>query len=122
MLRPTLDFPRTVDQQTEHLRAVAIGRGWVVVREFADRPNSVRKGVDRRPGQEALINAIRDRRIDIVCSSSISRIGKSQSDLIACLEACRLAGVSVWIEDRGIDAACPSGLSLFDRSQMRPTG
>src|SRR5262245_11615373 len=115
--RSSLDYPHTVDQQTDRLRAVAIEREWAVVQEFTDRPNSVRKGLDRRPGQDALINAIRDRRVDVVCVSSICRLGKSSVDLISLIETCRVAGVSVWAVDQQIDALS-DGFSLFRLNEL----
>ena len=53
------DCPLSADEQIEHLRTVASERGWTVDHVFSDRPTTVRKGQDRRPGELALIEAIR---------------------------------------------------------------
>jgi DNA invertase Pin-like site-specific DNA recombinase len=115
--RPSLDYPLPVDRQIDQLKAVAAERGWDFVQEFTDRPNTVRKGVDCRPGQEALINAVRCGRVDVVCVSSICRLGKSLIDLATCLEACRAAQVGVWFDDQQIDTST-SSLSVFNVSEL----
>ena len=48
---------------------------------FTDRPTSAR-GPDRRPGEAALIDAIRNGTIDRVLIWSVCRIGKSLPDLV----------------------------------------
>jgi DNA invertase Pin-like site-specific DNA recombinase len=116
--RSSPDYPLTAEQQIDYLRAVADDHGWIVVRAFADRPTSVRRGIDRRPGEAALIDAIRSGEIDRVCISSICRIGKTLADLVSFLATCRSARVALWVNDQRIDTATSNGLSLFDFTAM----
>ena len=88
------------------------------MRVFTDRPTSVRKGLDRRPGEAALLDVIRGSEIDRVCIASICRIGKTLADLVAILEACRSVGVSLWVDDQRIDTARSNGTMLFEVSEM----
>jgi DNA invertase Pin-like site-specific DNA recombinase len=83
---------------------------------FIDRPTTVRK--DRRPGEAALIDLVRNGAIEKVLLWSIDRVGRSLIDLVAFMETCRTAGVSLWLDEQGIDTAGSNGLPLFDVTQM----
>ena len=116
--RSSPDCPVSADEQIKHLRNVASERGWTVSHLFADRPTSVQKGQDRRPGESALIAAIRSGAIDRVLIWSIDRIGKSLADLIGFIETCRSAHVALNLYDEGFDSETSNGLSLFDVSAL----
>lgn len=116
--RSSPEFPLTIDQQIDRLRAVADNRGWTVARVFTVRPTSVRKGLDRRPGEMSLLDAIRSGEIDRVAIASMCRIGRTLADLVSFLETCRSAGVSLWVDDQRIDTATSNGLDLFAVGEM----
>jgi DNA invertase Pin-like site-specific DNA recombinase len=116
--RSSLDYPLTAEQQVDRLKAVADEHGWAVARVLTDRPTSVRKGLDRRPGEAALLDVIRSGDIDRVCISSVDRVGRSLVELASFLEACRLARVSLWIDEQRIDTATCNGMSLFDLAAL----
>jgi DNA invertase Pin-like site-specific DNA recombinase len=111
--RSSPDYPLTADQQIDRLTAVVDEHGWTVGRVFTDRPTSVQKGLDRRLGEAALLDAIRNGEIDMVCISSICRVGKTVPDLVSFLETCRLAGVSLWIDEQHVETA-----ALFDFASL----
>jgi DNA invertase Pin-like site-specific DNA recombinase len=114
--RTSSDCPLSADEQIERLQAIAGQRGWTVVHIFTDRPMSVRKGQDRRPGEVALIDLIRRGAIDRVLIWSIDRIGKTLIDLVAFIETCRLAGAAVHLDQQDIDTDGSEG--LFDLTEM----
>ena len=116
--RSSPDCPVSADEQIKHLRNVASERGWTVSHLFADRPTSVQKGQDRRPGESALIEAIRSGAIDRILIRSIDRIGKALADLIGFIETCRSAHVALNLHDEGFDSETSNGLSLFDVSAL----
>jgi DNA invertase Pin-like site-specific DNA recombinase len=116
--RTSPDCLLSADEQIERLRAIAAERGWTVGHVFSDRPTTTRKGQDRRPGELALIEAIRSGAIDRVLVSSIDRIGKSLVELVGFMENCRLHDVSLWVEEQRLDTATSNGMSLFDLSTM----
>jgi DNA invertase Pin-like site-specific DNA recombinase len=116
--RSSLDCPLTADQQIECLETVAAKRGWTIVQVYSDRPTTVRKGVDRRPGETALLDAIRSDVVDRIAFWSVDRVGRSLVELVGLLETCRCAGTAVWIEEQQIDTASSVGMSLFDFSRM----
>ena len=85
---------------------------------FTDRPTTVRKGQDRRPGELALIDAIRSGAIDRVLVWSLCRVGRSLTELVGFLETCRARGVAVYLHEQQIDTATSNGVSLFDVSAL----
>jgi DNA invertase Pin-like site-specific DNA recombinase len=116
--RTSSDCPLSTNEQTERLRQIAAERGWTITRAFADRPTSVKKGQDRRPGELALLDAIRSGGFDKVLLWSVCRIGRTLADLVAFMETCRSADVAVYPDHEKIDSAETNGLSLFDLSAM----
>ena len=54
--------------------------------------------LDRRPGEVALIDAIRSGAIDKVLLWSMCRIGKSLIELVGFMETCRTNSVSVYLD------------------------
>ena len=116
--RSSPDCPLTADEQIGQLSKVAAERGWTVAHVFADCPTSVKKDQDRRPGELALIGAIRSRAIDRVLIWSIDRVGKCLVDLIGFIETCRSARVALNLHNEGFDSETSNGLSLFDVSTL----
>jgi DNA invertase Pin-like site-specific DNA recombinase len=116
--RTSPDCPLSADEQIERLTTIANACGWTVTNVFSDRPASVRRGLDRRPGEVALMEVIRKGAIDRVAIWSIDRIGRSLIELVAFLDACRTADVSVFMHEQRVDSAASDGLLLFDVAAM----
>jgi len=116
--RTSPDCVLSTDQQIEELKRVASERGWSVAHVFTDRPMTVRKGQDRRPGELALLDAIRSGAIDSVLIHGIDRIGRSLPELVGFLQTCRAAGVGLWLCQEKLDTASSNGMSLFDLAEM----
>jgi DNA invertase Pin-like site-specific DNA recombinase len=93
-------------------------RGWVVTGVFTDKPMPLKRGRERRPGETALRDAIRQGGVQKVLIWSIDRIGRSLEELVRFLEICRSAGVSLWLDDQILDTAQSNGLSIFDTADM----
>ena len=81
---------------------------------FTDRPTTVRKGQERRPGELALIEAIRSGSIGKVLVWSLCRVGRSLTELVGFLETCRARGVALYLHEQQIDTATSNGMSLLD--------
>jgi DNA invertase Pin-like site-specific DNA recombinase len=107
------------DDQIEHLKAVAAARGWTVAQAFIDRPMPVRK--HWRPGEKALLDAIRAGDVQKVLMVGIDRVGRSLVDLVGFLEACRTADVALWLDQEGMDTEISNGLSLSMLAGCWPT-
>ena len=112
--RTSPDCPLSEDEQIDRLRTIAAERGWTVTSVFSDRPTTVRKGQDRRPGELALIEAIRSGSIDKVLVWSLCRVGWSLTELVGFLETCRARGVALYLHEQQIDTATSNGASLLD--------
>ena len=112
--RASPDCPLSEDEQIDRLRTIAAERGWTVEHIFTDRPTTVRKGHDRRPGEIAVIEAIRSGAIDKVLVWSLCRVGRSLTELVGFLETCRARGVAMYLHEQQIDTATSNGVSLLD--------
>ena len=116
--RASAECPASAEEQIEHLQAVADSQGWTVSRILTDRPMPTKRGREQRPGETALLAAIRAGTVDKVLLFSLDRIGRSLADLVTFLETCRATGVDIYIHDGQIDSATCNGLSLFDIATM----
>ena len=114
--RTSPDCSYSAEDQIERLKIVAANHGWTVSKVFIDRPATVKK--DRRSGEMALLGAIRSGDVEKLLIFGIDRVGRSLTDLVAFLEMCRTAGVTLWLDEQGIDTATSNGMSLFDLSGM----
>jgi DNA invertase Pin-like site-specific DNA recombinase len=100
--RSSPDCRLLAEDQIQHLTTVAAEHGWTCAQVFIDRPTSAKKQ-DRRPGEVALLAAIRSGAVDRVVIWSIDRLGRSLAELVGFLESCRLSKVSLWVNEQRID-------------------
>jgi DNA invertase Pin-like site-specific DNA recombinase len=114
--RTSPDCPMSADEQIERLTTIALERRWTVANVFTDRPATVKK--DRRPGEVALIDAVRSGGVQKVLIFGIDRVGRTLVDLITFMEVCRAAGVSLWLDEQRLDTAGSHGLPLFNVTEM----
>jgi DNA invertase Pin-like site-specific DNA recombinase len=116
--RSSVDCPASAEEQADCLRAVATSHRWTVAKMFSDHPMPMKRGREQRPGETALLTAIRTGGVNKVLMFSIDRLGRSLPELVGLLETCREAGVEVYIHDQRFDTATSNGLSLFEFGQM----
>ena len=116
--RSSPECPFSNEDQIERLQTVADERGWTVAKVFADRPVSAKMCLDRRPGELALIDAIRSGTLDRVLVSSICRIGKSLMELVSFMETCGANSVSIYLDQQRVDTETCNGPSLLDLAGM----
>ena len=116
-VRSSPDCPLSADEQLASLGAIASERGWMVTRAFIDRP-SIKKGYDRRPGQMALLEAIRLGGVQKVLMWNVDRLGRSLVDLVACMAMCRARGAGLYLHEQNLDTTTSNGLSLFDFADL----
>src|SRR6185437_9454886 len=95
--RASPDCAMSAEDQVEHLEMIAAERGWVIKSTLIDHPRTVKKGRERRPAEGALIAAIRRGDVHKVLMVGIDRLGQSLVELVAFLDECRVAGVSLWL-------------------------
>ena len=116
--RSSPDCPVSAEDQIDRLKTIAIEREWTVRMTFGDRPMPIRKGRERRPGEDALLAVIRRGEVQKVLVWSIDRLGRSLVDLVTIMEMCRIAGVGLYLHEQGLDTDGSNGLSMFDLTQM----
>jgi DNA invertase Pin-like site-specific DNA recombinase len=116
--RTSPDCPVSTEDQIEVLNTIAADRGWTVSKIFSDRPMPVKKGKERRPGEDGLLDMIRASGVQKVLLWSVDRVGRSLVELVGFIEMCRIAGVGLYLHDREIDTTTTNGMSLFDMAAM----
>ena len=101
---------QTTDNQLVALWSFADARGWAIA-EFVDHGISGAK--DRRPGLDALLAAVRARRVDVVACIKLDRLARSTRHLVTLAGDLEALGVDLVVLDQSIDTTTPSGRLLF---------
>ena len=101
---------QTTANQLDALRAFARARGWGSV-EFVDHGVSGAK--ERRPALDALLIAVRSRKVDIVACTKLDRLARSTHHLVTLAKELQALGVDLVVLDQAIDTTTPSGRLLF---------
>jgi DNA invertase Pin-like site-specific DNA recombinase len=104
---------QTVENQRKALRAAPEYRSWTVVEEFVDAGISGAKGRGKRPAFDQLLKAAVRRKIDIVATWSVDRLGRSLQDLVGFLGELKGAGVDLYLDRQAVDTTTPAGKALF---------
>ncbi len=78
------------ENQLAPLRAFTTARGWKVI-EYVD--HGVSGARERRPGLDALLQAVRRRQVDVVVCTKLDRLARSVRHLVALGEELRALGV-----------------------------
>jgi DNA invertase Pin-like site-specific DNA recombinase len=96
--------------QLEALRSFARARGWTLI-EFVD--NGISGAKERRPALDALLEAVRKRRVDVVACVKLDRLARSTHHLVTLAKEFQALGVDLVVLDQAIDTTTPSGRLLF---------
>jgi len=104
---------QTIENQLLLLTEVARRSGWEIVHTFSDEGISGAKGRDKRPGYNALLQAISRREVQIVAAWSVDRLGRSLPDLVSFLSDIQAQGCDLYLHQQAIDTSTPSGRMLF---------
>lgn len=104
----------TTDQHPENqllaLRSFATARGWSTV-EFVDHGVSGAK--EHRPQLDAMLAAVRSRKVDVVVVVKLDRLARSLHHLVALGQELQAVGVDLVALDQAVDSTTPSGRLLF---------
>jgi DNA invertase Pin-like site-specific DNA recombinase len=101
---------QTAENQLLALRAFVGARGWEPA-EFIDQGQSGAK--ERRPGLDAMMAAVRARKVDVVVATKLDRLARSVHHLVAMGQELQALGVDLVVLDQAIDSTTPSGRLLF---------
>jgi DNA invertase Pin-like site-specific DNA recombinase len=99
---------QTPETQLVALRAFSAARGWQA--EFTDHGISGAK--ERRPALDALLMAVRARRVDVVACVKLDRLARSTHHLVSLAKELEALGDLV-VLDQAIDTTTPAGRLLF---------
>ncbi len=99
-----------LEPQLDALRAWAAARGADVL-ESTDHGVSGRK--DRRPGLDALLDAIRRREVDALVCTKLDRLARSLPHLIRLAAELEENGCDLIVLDQAIDTSTSSGRLVF---------
>jgi len=118
-------FDQEPENQLAELRRYAAARDWTAV-EFVDRGISGAK--DRRPALDAMLQAARRRKVDVIVCWRLDRLGRNLRHLVVLLEELQAIGISFVSLGEGIDCSHPAGklqmhilaaLAEFERARCR---
>jgi DNA invertase Pin-like site-specific DNA recombinase len=101
---------QTAENQLLALRSFATARGWTIT-EYVDQGQSGAK--ERRPALDALLGAVRARRVDLVACVKLDRLARSVHHLVALVREFEVLGVDLVVLDQAIDTTTPAGRLLF---------
>jgi DNA invertase Pin-like site-specific DNA recombinase len=118
-------FDQEPENQFAELRRYSAARGWTAI-EFVDRGISGAK--DRRPALDALLQAARRRKVDVVVCWRLDRLGRNLKHLITLLDELQALGVAFVSLNEGVDGTTPAGklqmhilgaIAEFERDRIR---
>jgi len=92
------------------LRAFATARGWKVT-EYVD--HGVSGARERRPSLDALLSAVRTRKVDVVVIVKLDRLARSTHHLLSMAKEFDSLGVDLVAIDQAVDTTTPAGRLLF---------
>jgi DNA invertase Pin-like site-specific DNA recombinase len=104
---------QTTENQIRELRDVAGQHGWEVAFVFDD--NGISGAVPRedRPAMKALLRAVARRKIDMVATWAVDRLGRSLVDLLGFLSELHAKGIGLYLHQQGLDTTTPAGRAMF---------
>jgi DNA invertase Pin-like site-specific DNA recombinase len=104
---------QTTDNQRRELEAVAARSGWEVVGIYEDAGISGAKGCDKRPGFDRLLKDATARKINMIATWSVDRLGRSLQDLVGFLNELQALGCNLYLHQQALDTTTPSGRAMF---------
>jgi DNA invertase Pin-like site-specific DNA recombinase len=102
---------QTPENQLQPLRGYVLARGWQAT-EFVD--HGVSGARDRRPALDALMAAVRARKVDAVIVTKLDRLARSTRHLVTLAAEFEALGVDLIVLDQAIDTTTPAGRLLFN--------
>jgi len=98
------------ENQMLALRSFAAARGWAAT-EHVD--HGVSGAREKRPALDALLEAVRARKVDVVACVKLDRLARSVHHLVAMVREFEVLGVDFIALDQRLDTTTPSGRLLF---------
>ena len=96
----------SIDAQLKILRNVCEEKGFELIEEYVDRGISG-KDVVNRPGLQAMLQAVEDRKLDIVLVWKMNRLSRKITDMLNIVDALKLRNVEFYSHMDNIDTNTP---------------
>jgi DNA invertase Pin-like site-specific DNA recombinase len=107
----TSNGQQSPDMQLAALREYCTARGFSIYKEYVDEGVSGSK--DSRPSLNAMMDAARKRKFDVVCVWKFDRFARSTKHLLAALEEFRSLGINFISYSENLDTSTPLGKAVF---------
>ena len=104
---------QTTDNQRLELERVAQAKGWQISAIYEDEGISGAKGRDKRPSYDRMLKDAVRARFDVLMAWDVSRLGRSLTHLVQCLDDLHSNGVDLYLHQQAIDTTTPSGKAMF---------
>jgi DNA invertase Pin-like site-specific DNA recombinase len=104
---------QTCENQLRDLRAAAEAQGWPVVAEYVEAGVSGAKSRAERPKLDAMLQAVAQKRVDMVMAWSVDRLGRSMIDLMHTLQSVREKGAGMYLHQNKLDTTTKDGRAMF---------
>src|SRR4029450_13385791 len=111
-VRVSTDGQTTTNQQRE-LEAVVERHGWIIVEVFKDQGMSGKRGREKAPAFDRLLQGVTRKDFDIVAAWSVDRLGRSLQHLLSFLSELKAKGIDLCLHQQGVDTSTPAGKALF---------
>ncbi|MDL2320349.1 recombinase family protein [Alistipes sp. OttesenSCG-928-B03] len=104
----TTNGAQDYQRQINDLTTVAETKGWAVEAVFAERLSGAKRN-EERPAFMEMVEFVQTHDINKVLITELSRFGRDTLQVLTALEILNQAGISVYIQNYGIETLTPSG-------------
>jgi DNA invertase Pin-like site-specific DNA recombinase len=104
---------QTTENQRRELEAVAARSGWDVIDFYEDAGISGSNGREKRPGLDRLLKDATARKINMIATWSVDRLGRSLQHLVGLLNELQALNCNLYLHQQAIDTTTPSGRAMF---------
>lgn len=112
--RVSTNKDQSVESQLIALRDWAAGRGHEVIAEFTDQGISGKKGRDKRPGLDTMLQAGVRGKFDMVGVTALDRLGRSLQHLVGLMAELDALRIGLYVQNMALDTSSPSGRLMFN--------
>lgn len=103
---------QTTDRQINDLRALCANQNWTVAHVITEHVSGAKANAERAGVQE-LFALAQQRSVDKIVVTEISRIGRNVSESVQIIETLTAAGVSLYIQNIGMETLLADGRPNF---------